>query len=125
MENMFEYATRNKVRFPFKGQISVDDLWDLRTDDLDTVFKTLNRQVKQSEEESLLVTKTAEDTALDVQIAIVKYIFDIKMQEANARLLDKERKAQKQKIMAILANKQEQELQNKSVDELQKMLEEI
>lgn len=125
MENMFEYATRNKVRFPFKGQISVEDLWDLRTDDLDTVFKTLNRQVKQSEEESLLVTKTAEDTALDVQIAIVKYIFDIKMQGANARLLDKERKAQKQKIMAILANKQEQELQNKSVDELQKMLEEI
>ena len=125
MENMFEYATRNKVRFPFKGQISVEDLWDLRTDDLDTVFKTLNRQVKQSEEEGLLVTKTAEDTALDVQIAIVKYIFDIKMQEANARLLDKERKAQKQKIMAILANKQEQELQNKSVDELQKMLEEI
>lgn len=125
MENMFEYATRNKVRFPFKGQISVEDLWDLRTDDLDTVFKTLNRQVKQSEEESLLTTKTAEDTALDVQIAIVKYIFDIKMQEANARLLDKERKTQKQKIMAILANKQEQELQNKSVDELQKMLEEI
>ena len=125
MENMFEYATRNKVRFPFKGQISVEDLWDLRTDDLDTVFKTLNRQVKQSEEESLLVTKTAEGTALDVQIAIVKHIFDIKMQEANARLLDKERKAQKQKIMAILANKQEQELQNKSVDELQKMLEEI
>jgi len=125
MENMFEYATRNKVRFPFKGQISVEDLWDLRTDDLDTVFKTLNRQVKQSKEESLLTTKTAEDTALDIQIAIVKHIFDIKMQEANARLLDKERRAQKQKIMAILANKQEQELQNKSVDELQKMLEEI
>lgn len=125
MENMFEYATRNKVRFPFKGQISVEDLWDLRADDLDTVFKTLNRQVKQSKEESLLTTKTAEDTALDIQIAIVKHIFDIKMQEANARLLDKERRAQKQKIMAILANKQEQELQNKSVDELQKMLEEI
>lgn len=125
MENMFEYATRNKVRFPFKGQISVEDLWDLRADDLDTVFKTLNRQVKQSKEESLLTTKTAEDTALDIQIAIVKHIFDIKTQEANARLLDKERKAQKQKIMAILANKQEQELQNKSVDELQKMLEEI
>ena len=125
MENMFEYATRNKVRFPFKGQISVEDLWDLRADDLDTVFKTLNRQVKQSKEESLLTTKTAEDTALDIQIAIVKHIFDIKMQEANARLLDKEHKAQKQKIMAILAHKQEQELQNKSVDELQKMLEEI
>ena len=125
MENMFEFATRNKMRFPFKGQISVEDLWDLRVEDLDTVFKSLNKQVKQTKEESLLTTKTTEDTILDTQIAIVKYIFDVKVQEANARLIEKERKEQKQKIMSILATKQEQELQNKSVEELQKMLDEI
>lgn len=125
MENMFEFATRNKTRFPFKGQISVEDLWDLRVEDLDTVFKSLNNQVKQTKEESLLATKTTEDTILDTQIAIVKYIFDVKVQEANARLIEKERKEQKQKIMSILATKQEQELQNKSVEELQKMLDEI
>lgn len=125
MENMFEFATRNKMRFPFKGQISVEDLWDLRAEDLDTVFKSLNKQVKQTKEESLLATKTTEDTILDTQIAIVKYIFDVKVQETNARLLEKERKEQKQKIMSILATKQEQELQNKSVEELQKMLDEI
>ena len=125
MENMFEFATRNKMRFPFKGQISVEDLWDLRVEDLDTVFKSLNKQVKQTKEESLLATKTTEDTILDIQIAIVKYIFDVKVQEANARLIEKERKEQKQKIMSILATKQEQELQNKSVEELQKMLDEI
>lgn len=122
---MFEFATRNKTRFPFKGQISVEDLWDLRVEDLDTVFKSLNNQVKQTKEESLLATKTTEDTILDTQIAIVKYIFDVKVQEANARLIEKERKEQKQKIMSILATKQEQELQNKSVEELQKMLDEI
>lgn len=125
MENMFEFAIRNKMRFPFKGQISVEDLWDLRVEDLDTVFKSLNKQVKQTKEESLLATKTTEDTILDTQIAIVKYIFDVKVQEANARLIEKERKEQKQKIMSILATKQEQELQNKSVEELQKMLDEI
>lgn len=125
MENMFEFATRSKMRFPFKGQISVEDLWDLRVEDLDTVFKSLNKQVKQTKEESLLATKTTEDTILDTQIAIVKYIFDVKVQETNARLLEKERKEQKQKIMSILATKQEQELQNKSVEELQKMLDEI
>ena len=125
MEKMFEFATRNKMRFPFKGQISVEDLWDLRVEDLDTVFKSLNRQVKQTKEDSLLATKTTEDTILDTQIAIVKYIFDVKVQEANARLVEKERKEQKQKIMSILATKQEQELQNKSVEELQKMLNEI
>ena len=125
MENMFEFATRSKMRFPFKGQISVEDLWDLRVEDLDTVFKSLNKQVKQTKEESLLATKTTEDTILDTQIAIVKYIFDVKVQETNARLLEKERKEQKQKIMSILATKQEQELQNKSVEELQKMLDKI
>lgn len=125
MEKMFEFATRSKMRFPFKGQISVEDLWDLRVEDLDTVFKSLKKQVKQTKEESLLVTKITEDTILDTQIAIVKYIFDAKVQETNARLLEKKRKEQKQKIMSILATKQEQELQNKSVEELQKMFDEI
>ena len=125
MEKMFEFATRSKMRFPFKGQISVEDLWDLRVEDLDTVFKTLNKQIKQTKEESLLATKTTEDTILDTQIAIVKYIFDVKVQETNTRLLEKERKEKKQKIMSILATKQEQELQNKSVEELQKMIDEI
>lgn len=125
MEKMFEFATRSKMRFPFKGQISVEDLWDLRVEDLDTVFKTLNKQIKQTKEESLLATKTTEDTILDTKIAIVKYIFDVKVQETNTRLLEKERKEKKQKIMSILATKQEQELQNKSVEELQKMLDEI
>lgn len=125
MEKMFEFATRSKMRFPFKGQISVEDLWDLRAEDLDTVFKTLNKQIKQTKEESLLATKTTEDTILDTKIAIVKYIFDVKVQETNTRLLEKERKEKKQKIMSILATKQEQELQNKSVEELQKMLDQI
>ena len=35
VENIFEYAVRNKVRFPFKGMISVEDLWDLSLTNLD------------------------------------------------------------------------------------------
>ena len=77
MEKMFEYATRNKVRFPFKGLISVEDLWDLSLTNLDSIYKTLNKQVKQSEEESLLNTKATVDKELDVQIAIVKHIVEI------------------------------------------------
>ena len=125
MEKMFEYATRNKVRFPFKGVISVEDLWDLTLANLDSIYKTLNKQVKQSEEESLLNTKTTVDKELDVQIAIVKHIVAVKLAEQEAREKASARKAQKQKIMAIIASKQDEALQNSSVEDLQKMLDEL
>ena len=101
--NIFEYATRNKVRFPFKGMISVEDLWDLSLTNLDSIYKTLNKQIKQSEEESLLATKTNVDTELEVQVAIVKHIVSIKLEEQEAREKAAVKKAQKQKIMSIIA----------------------
>lgn len=125
MEKMFEYAARNKVRFPFKGLISVEDLWDLSLTNLDSIYKTLNKQVKQSEEESLLNTKTTVDKELDVQIAIVKHIVAVKLAEQEAREKASAKKAQKQKIMAIIASKQDEALQNSSVEDLQKMLDEL
>lgn len=125
MEKMFEYATRNKVRFPFKGLISVEDLWDLSLTNLDSIYKTLNKQVKQSEEGSLLNTKTTVDKELDVQIAIVKHIVAVKLAEQEAREKASAKKAQKQKIMAIIASKQDEALQNSSVEDLQKMLDEL
>ena len=125
MENMFEVAVRNKYRFPFKGMISVEDLWDLAPRDLDTVFKTLNAQIKQAKEESLLATRSAEDTVLDAKFAIVKYIVGVKLEEADKVKQAKERKEQKQKIMAILADKQDEELHGKSVAELQTMLDQL
>lgn len=125
MEKMFEYATRNKVRFPFKGLISVEDLWDLTLANLDSIYKTLNKQVRQSEEESLLNTKTTVDKELDVQIAIVKHIVVVKLAEQEAREKASAKKAQKQKIMAIIASKQDEALQNSSVEDLQKMLDEL
>ena len=125
MEKMFEYAVRNKVRFPFKGLISVEDLWDLSLTNLDSIYKTLNKQIKQSEEESLLNTKTTVDKELDVQIAIVKHIVTVKLAEQEAREKASAKKVQKQKIMAIIASKQDEALQNSSVEDLQKMLDEL
>ena len=125
MEKMFEYAVRNKVRFPFKGLISVEDLFDLSLTNLDSIYKTLNKQVKQSKEESLLNTKTTVDKELDVQIAIVKHIVAVKLAEQEAREKASAKKEQKQKIMAIIASKQDEALQNSSVEDLQKMLDEL
>ena len=124
-EKIFEYATRNKVRFPFKGMISVEDLWDLSLTNLDSIYKTLNKQVKQSEEESLLSTKASVDTELEVQIAIVKHIVSVKLAEKEAAEKASAKKTQKQKIMSIIATKENEALQNSSIDDLKKMLDEL
>ena len=125
MEKMFEFAIRNKVRFPYKGLISVEDLYDLTARELDSVFKTLNAQIKRSQEESLLTTKSKEDETLLVQIEIVKHIFDTKMAEAEAAQQNKERKEKKQKIMEIMAEKKDKALHDMSIEELQAMLEDL
>lgn len=124
-ENIFEYAVRNKMRFPFKGSISVEDLWDLSVTDLDKIFKTLNSQMKQSQEESLLNTKSKEDEVVDIQIKIVKHIVKVKLDEKTAKEKAAENRAKKQKLMAIMAAKQDEALQNSSIEDLQKMLDEL
>ena len=125
VENIFEYATRNKVRFSFRGLISVEDLWDLSLTNLDSIYKELNKQSKQSEEESLLNIKTQEDELLNVQIDIVKHIVSVKLAEKEAREKASAKKAQKQKIRSIIAAKQDEALQNSSIDDLKKMLDEL
>ena len=123
--NIFEYATREALRFPYKGSQSVEDLWQLSVRELDSIYKTLNKQVKQSEEESLLSTKASVDTELEVQIAIVKHIVSVKLAEKEAAEKASVKKAQKQKIMSIIATKQDEALQNSSIDDLKKMLDEL
>jgi hypothetical protein len=125
MEKMFEMALRRKMRFPFKGLLSVEDLWDLNVRDLDSIFKTLNSDLKQVKEESLLNTKSIQDKELETKIEIVKYIVQIKLEEEQLRLKAKEQREKKQRVLEILSRKQDEDLQNKSIDELTNMLNEL
>ena len=123
--DMFAMATKMKYRFPFRGMISVEDLWDLPLSQLDIVFKNLNKDVKQSQEDSLMSTPNAEDTELMTKIEIVKFVFDAKRAESEARKAAAENAAKRQRILEVLAQKQDTALQNMSEDELLKALEEI
>lgn len=128
MENMFEYAAMHKLRFPYKGVISVEDLFDLSRNALDSVYKALFAAKKTEEsEESLMssLAKTKEQEEIEVKLAIVKYVFDLKTKEMMDKLADKEKKEKKQKLQAILASKQDEYLQSMSMEQIQKMLEEM
>lgn len=119
---MFEKASRMKLRFPFKGSASVEDLWDMSVEELDSVFKTLNAKLKSTQEESLLGAKTAEDDTLTTQVAIVRHIAEVKLAEAAARKDAKTKRDEKQKLLEILARKKDSELEGKSAAELEAMI---
>jgi hypothetical protein len=125
MEKMFEVAVRSKMRFNFKGLLSTEDLWDMSVRDLDSVFKSLNSELKQVKEESLLDAKTQQDKELDMKIEIVKYIVSVKLEEEGLRLKAKDKKEQKQKLLEILAAKQDESLHGKSIDEIKAMIDEL
>lgn len=121
--DIFEKATREKTRFAYKGFLSVEDLWDLPLMDLDRIFKSLNGKLRMTKEDSLLEIKDKADTALEFQIAIIKHIVEIKLQEMAAREALVEKREKKQKLMGILAAKQDESLKNMSEEDLKKMLE--
>ena len=121
INELFIMATRQKFRFNFKGIATVEDLWDLNVRDLDTIFKGLNAQAKQAKEESLLAVKSKEDAVLEAKIEIVKHIVKTKLEEAEQRRVRAENREKKNRIAEILADKQDEELRGKSVEELQKL----
>lgn len=119
---LFELATRNKMRFPFRGMISVEDLWDLSLTNLDSVFKILNAEAKKSKEESLLNTKSKEDEEISNKINIVKYIVNVKLEEKRAREDARKNAEKKQRLLEIKAKRQDAALENMSDEDLDKML---
>lgn len=123
---MFEKATREKFRFQFHGQCSVEDLWDLSPTDLDSIFKALNRQAKvEQDEESLLDEKTAENETLSAKIGIVRRIVEVKLAEQEAHEQAVLKAARKQKILRLMAEKQDDNLREMSLEDLQKLVDEL
>lgn len=128
--NLFEYATRNKLRFAsVRGELTVEQLWDvpLRSKDdfnLDAVAKAANRALKSISEESFVETekKTPEHTRREIAFAIIKQVIDTKLiEEADAKRRA-DNKIEKDKLLRILAEKQDGKLSDLSEKELQRRI---
>jgi len=129
MNNIFEYATRNKLRFAsIRGELTVEQLWDvpLRSRDdfnLNTIAKAANKALKETSEESFVETaKTAAHTRCEAAMETVKYIIDIKLVEEQVAKTRAEKKQEKEKLLGILAEKQAGKLSELSEKELQKRI---
>jgi len=122
--DIFANASRLKLRFATTvGQISVEDLWDLPLTsetkvNLNGIAKGLAKELRESNEDDFVGDKTAKTTTIE----LVRYIIDVRRAEAEAKKLATAKKAQNEKILAIIAKKQDESLEGKSVEELMSML---
>ena len=122
---MFERASRLKLRFNYKGMLTVEDLWDLPLAALDKIFKKLNFTAKEQKEESLLDTKSKDEEDNDLGIAIVRHIVGVRLLEQKAKEDRVAKAAKKQKLLGIIADKQDAALMDMPIEDLAKLVDEL
>jgi len=121
---MFEKASRLRLRFNYKGLIAVEDLWSLSVENLDNMFKDLNRLLRDRQGESLLEeTSRSDPDHLELKIDIIKHIVKVKLEEKKTQEEKLLRLEKKKKILQFISEKQDEELRGKSVKDLEKLLE--
>lgn len=129
---MFEKATRLKLRFDSsRGDLTTEQLWDLPLQsksgfDLDTVAKAVNSELKSISEESFVETRTnPRKGELELKLEIVKHVIKTKQDENSAAVSAATKREERKRLESILATKQASALEQLSVEEIQKRLDEL
>ena len=120
---MYKKASQLKLRFETsKGSLNVEQLWNLSLADLDTLAVSLKEVVDKSKTKSFLVDKSSEDKLTSLKFDIVLDVLTTKLELQENKQKESENKAHNEKIMRLIAEKQDSELQGKSIEELTAML---
>lgn len=130
--SIYKFAAQKRLRFPsMRGELTVEQLFSLplKTDsgdsfDLDTVARTINDQLKaQSTESFVEVSRTSPLVKkLETALEIVKDVIKTKQEEAEAAKTRATNEARRQKILGILAQKDDAALVAASREDLEKEL---
>lgn len=130
MSNIFAIATRKKLRFPVAGSLSVEDVWDLPLKarregqlNLDGLAFALNEVVEKQPRKSFVddAPTTADNSDDALRLAIVLEIISVKKAELAAKENEAVRAGRANQLDELIARKQNQELEGKSLEELQAM----
>jgi hypothetical protein len=121
-DNIFVNALAQKLRFPFKGSISTEDLFSLGPTDLDALYKNLKKDSDNLSGTGLIKRANPAAKTLDLQLAVVKEVFDYRQAEINAKKAATAARQQNAYIRELIAEKQNEALKGKSIEELEKML---
>lgn len=124
--SLFEKATKQKLRFQTsKGNLSVEDLWDLSLESLDIIAVNVDKQLETSGAKSFIGKKSTKNADLSLSLEILKHVIEVKLEEKEAKTNRAAKSAKIAEIKALLAEKQGEAMKGKSSAELMKELEEL
>lgn len=120
---MYKKAAQIKLRFSTtRGNLNVEQLFDLTINELDSLAVALEEAYKNSKGKSFLDKRTVKDATIKLQFDIVLDVLNTKVEERDALATARENKEHNNKILNLIAKKEEATLETLSVSELKALM---
>jgi len=131
--SIFEQATRSKLRVSTaKGLLTVEDLWDLPLVsksgpqvNLDDLARAAYKEMEESACQSFVQKACKISETAKLKFDIIKHIIEVRLAERDAAIERSEKAVKKQRILELIATKEDESLAGKSLEELQKLAGEL
>ena len=127
---MYKIASRKKLRIQTnRGMLSVEQLWDLSKEDIGELAKSIRKRINDqkgvtgdSELDFLKPSAQTEETIDELTFRILKDIYQTKQAEEDKAHRRATARENNRKILELIAKKQDEALEGKTIEELEKML---
>ena len=128
--NMFEQATRLKLRFAVgtRVNLTVENLWDLpltnvKGEDLDHIAIELQEKLSTNEKSFVVQQSKNKETQLNqLKFDIVKYIIDVRLEEQKVANLERQRAQEISTLKELQKQAKIRDLQNLSSEEIEERI---
>ena len=123
---MYKKAIKLKLRFETsRGMLSVEQLWDLSQDELASIIRNLKELLRKDSDDELDFLEnptTKADELIKLQFDIVKDVYLDKKSAIETEQKQSENKIHNQKILELIKRKQDSDLGELSIEELEGQL---
>lgn len=120
---MYKEALQKKLRFKTnKGMISTEDLFDLSLQNLDTLARMLDKKISEAPKKSFIEELPVEENDDELRFSIVKDVINIKLKARKDNINRAQIDARNKRIAELIAKKEDEALENKSIEELRAMI---
>lgn len=128
--NMFEQATRLKLRFAVgtRVNLTVENLWDLpltnvKGEDLDHIAIELQEKLSTNEKSFVVQQSKNKETQLNqLKFDIVKYIIDVRLEEQKVANFERQRAQEIATLKELQKQAKIRDLQNLSSEEIEERI---